>query len=78
MNDSKTFRDHLDTVAGVQLAQTLMLNFLLRQLRRSPESASAIQAAAERLKSSLLASNTSDSKIRAFDEAVLGYIELLT
>jgi hypothetical protein len=77
MNELKTFRDHLDAVAGAQIAQSIILNVLMQNLRRDERVIEFVQGEAERMKAELLGSHASDSKIRNFDEVIQAYLEAL-
>jgi len=65
---SERLQDHLDAVAGTQLAMMPALAALLRERKDDPAFAAALQADIERMRSNLLASVSRDRKIEAFEE----------
>jgi hypothetical protein len=77
MKTLEQIENHLDAVAGTQLAQSLILHLLSDRLKGSPGVVEFLRKESESMKASMLASNASDEKIRYFDEMIQSYVEAL-
>lgn len=78
MSETDPIKFHLDAVAGAQLAMLNAVRLLLVPYRGNQKAIAAFQEDLERDKANLLASQSSDFKIRAYEETMETLIEALS
>lgn len=68
MSDLESLKDQVEVIKGAQHALTYAVNMALMPYRGNAQAAEALAGALESAKASLLASNSSDRSIQAFEE----------
>lgn len=77
-DEIEALRDHLDAVAGAQLAMMTALSVTLTPYKKNPQALEALRHALEDIRAGLLASSASDRKIHHFDEVAETLLESLS
>lgn len=71
-------KDHLDVVAGTQIAMATALKLVLTSYKAHPDAINALRNELEEMRASLLASSASDRKLEAFEGCAESLLAALT